>query len=91
MDLEPFIRAARLPGKALHVAMCLHFEVMVQRKKTVTLNNKLLHDCQVSADSKRRALAALEKAGLIRVERYAHATPDVTWLDERPKPKAVDS
>lgn len=89
MNLDQFIRAARLPGRALHVAMCINFEVAVHGSKTIELSNHILTECGVDSDAKRRALAELEKAGLIKVERHRYASPMITWLAKRPRPKAI--
>lgn len=86
IDLEWFGRVAALPGKAsLLVAVALQFEAAVQRQRTVVLTNHLLSEWAVDRSAKRRALAALEKAGLVSVKRRPRNAPKITLLGERPQ------
>jgi hypothetical protein len=59
--------AARLPGKALIVWMCVHHQCRLRRKEEVTLPATLLDKVGVRQMAKLRALRYLEAAGLIAV------------------------
>ena len=74
-------RAARLPGRALHVALALHHQSALKRSATVKLSNKQLAEFGVDRDAKRRGLVALENAGLVIVERKPGRVPMVTIVE----------
>jgi DNA-binding MarR family transcriptional regulator len=74
-------QAARLPGKALHVGIALwHLAGLSRQAGTVSLSATVLRDMGISRTTGYRALAALEKAGLVRVERQSGRLPRVTLL-----------
>ncbi|HKF94008.1 MAG TPA: hypothetical protein VKB96_05275 [Gammaproteobacteria bacterium] len=73
--------AAQLPGKALHVSVVLWFFAGLKKTRIVSLPNKTLRLFGVSRNAKYRALGALEKAGLVVVERPPGRNPLVTLLD----------
>ena len=73
--------AARLPGKALPVALALRYRAGLERKDSVTLPAGLLTAMGVDRFAKARALAALERAGLIKVERRPGRGPVVTLVE----------
>ena len=75
--------AARLPGKALHVAIALWFRAGLTRSGRVPLSNLAVEPFGVERDTKRRALRHLEAEGLISVERPPNASPVVS-LQEVP-------
>jgi hypothetical protein len=78
-------RAARQPGKALHVAIAAWHQAAMARSATVPLSlSDLAGDLGVLRDAARRGLEALEAAGLVRVERCAGRRPLVTILDVSP-------
>ncbi len=80
--LDPLQRAARLPGRALHVYLAIRHRCDLRREPRVTLPATYLQAFGIGKDVKRRALAELETAGLIRVERLAGRTARValvTW------------
>jgi hypothetical protein len=52
------------------------------KSSTFVLSNDYLKRYGVGRDAKRRALARLEKAGVIRIERDGHHAPVVTLLIE---------
>jgi hypothetical protein len=52
------------------------------KSPTFVLSNDYLKRYGVDRDAKRRALARLEKAGVIRIERHGHHAPIVTLLIE---------
>ncbi len=70
--------AAALPGKAMQTAMAIWFLAGVRRSSCVTLTTCLVKKFSVLPDAKRRALKALEKAGLIQVDRGRGRNPIVT-------------
>jgi hypothetical protein len=73
-------RACRLRGKALAVAMALWFKAGAQRNTpTVVLSGALLKRFGVtSRKAGYHGLAALERAGLVAVERHTGRCPVVT-------------
>jgi hypothetical protein len=74
-------RAARLPGRALHVALAIRHQSALQRGRTVPLPNKQLAAFGVDRDAKRRGLLGLETAGLVIVERKSGCNPIVTIVE----------
>ena len=73
--------AAKQPGHAFHIGIALWHLSFMKRKKTVILSGKLLKDLKVDRFAGYRALTALEKAGLVSVERHRGRCPVVTILD----------
>src|SRR5579859_7437185 len=65
------VRAARLPGKSLVVGLCLWRLSGAKRNETVMLANAELKPFGIDRAAKSRALAALEKAGLITVQHHS--------------------
>ncbi len=74
-------RAARLPGKALHVGIVLWFFAGLKNARTVSLPNNTLRLFDVNRNAKYRALESLEGGRLIAVERHPGRNPLVTLLD----------
>lgn len=74
-------RAARLPGKALHVALALRYLAGLQKTNTVKLGAKALTALGVARDAKYKALMHLQQCSLIAVEQAPGRTPVVTLLD----------
>ena len=72
--------ACSLPGKSLQVSLAIWFKASLTKNGTVLLGNSLLARFGVQPDAKRRALKALEKAGLIKVVRRDNKNPQVTLL-----------
>jgi hypothetical protein len=72
--------AARLPGKALAVALCLWREAGRQGRPVIKLCLRRV-GLGVSEQAARRALQALETAGLVTVERPPGRGLVVTLLD----------
>jgi len=74
--------ASRLRGKApLAVALAIWFEAGRKRSKEVRLTTAILARFGVHRKAKYTALASLEKAGLVRVQRRPRKNPIVTLLD----------
>jgi hypothetical protein len=74
-------QAARLPGKALHLATVVQSLARAQNTKQVALSNLACQVFGIDRNAKYRALAWLNKAGLIAVERKLGRSPIVTILD----------
>jgi hypothetical protein len=74
-------RAAKLPGKALAVALALWFAAGLAKSRTIKLTAASLDRFVVNRYSAYRGLGALERAGLVTVERHAGRCPMVTLLD----------
>jgi len=67
--------AARLPGQALAVTLAIWFRRGIERKDTFPLYPSALRRFGVSRWSGYRALAALEKRGLVSVNRKQGRAP----------------
>jgi hypothetical protein len=63
-----------------YVWVYIHYRVWAEMNRTVPLANRTLAAAGVTRYAKYRALAALERAGLIRVERRGKRGPLVTLL-----------
>jgi hypothetical protein len=74
-------KAARLPGRALHVALAIRHQSDLERSPTVALRNKHCKVFGVGRDTKRRGLADLEMAGLVTVDRKPRRNPVVTIIE----------
>lgn len=80
ISLKWISTAARLPGKALHVALVLKFLEGVTRKQKMPLSNGILRIFGVDRFAKARGLKELEQADLISVARKQGCSPMVTIL-----------
>lgn len=78
LPLDWMHRAARLPGKALHVALTLWYLAGLQKSQTVKLASKPLVAMGVSRDAKYDALTRLTAAGLVTVDQEPGQAPIVT-------------
>jgi hypothetical protein len=74
------IRASELPGKALVLGLCLWRLKGATRKDTVLLSNTELEPFGIDRAAKSRGLAALEKAGLIKLDRKRGRWANITLL-----------
>ena len=74
------VAAARLPGKAIIVGLCLWRLAGAKRDRTVILGNLDLEAFAVDRSTKSRALAALERAGLINIVRQPGRLPTITLV-----------
>jgi len=73
--------AARLPGSALSVGVCLwHLAGLRSTRQDLALSTERLESLSVSRHSKDRALIALAAAGLITVERKRGRSPRVSLV-----------
>ena len=82
--------AARLPGKSLHVAIAVWFTASLNKSATVPLSNLAGLPFGLDRNAKYRALAWLEEAGLIEVERKLGRAPIVTLLGSNNGTKASE-
>jgi hypothetical protein len=80
IPLPWFLRASRLPGKALALAVVARHLARLRRSDTVALTQAFLGEFGISRQAKYRALRALESAGLIAVRRRIKKNPEVTIL-----------
>jgi DNA-binding transcriptional ArsR family regulator len=84
-------RACRLPGKALAVALAVWFEAGRRgRPDDLKLTARIVSRFGVGPDAKSRALAALERAGLVAVVRVVRKNPRVTILRPSDLPALPD-
>jgi DNA-binding transcriptional ArsR family regulator len=74
-------KAAKLPGRALHVALAIRHQSALERSSKVALSNKHCVGLGVDRDAKRRALTVLEAAGLVILERKPGRNPVVTIVE----------
>jgi hypothetical protein len=73
--------AARLPGRSLHVGLCLFIVAVTLRTRIVPLSNVAGTRFGLDRNAKYRGLAWLEKSGLVTVKRKLGRSPMVTILD----------
>jgi DNA-binding transcriptional ArsR family regulator len=73
--------AAKLPGRALHVALAIQHQAALERSSSVALSNKHCSALGVDRDAKRLGLAVLEANGLVIVDRKPGRNPLVTIVD----------
>ena len=85
IPLDNIAVASRLPGQALAVFLAIHHRVALTRNAVVTLPKRLLNEFGVTKDVKARALHALEKADLVRVERRSGRAPTITIISKGDK------
>lgn len=87
LPFEWMSTAGRLPGRALHVGLGLWYLVGLQRMETVVASYRVLAQFGVNRYAAYRALAVLERAGLISVIRGPGRSPRVTLLQNCVKPR----
>jgi len=76
-------KAARLPGKVLHVARALRYlSGLAKTTSGIKMQSRVLSLFGVSHQSYNRGLKQLETAGLVTVERRQGQRPTVSILDE---------
>lgn len=89
-------RAAELPGRALAVAICLALEAPSWSPSPAPVPHRRLRVCGVDRFAARRALRALQEAGLVRLRGLGRGMtvellddplePEQTATAERPSP-----
>lgn len=73
-------RAAQLPGRALHVGVLLWFQHGMAGADRVRVRTSTLRSFGIDRYAEYRGLTALERDGLVRVERAPGRRPFVTIL-----------
>jgi DNA-binding transcriptional ArsR family regulator len=93
VDVSWVCQASRLGVKALLVGLALWHIKGLRRADTFIVSNLMLQEWGVRPDAKSRALRALERAGLIRVERLGKRSPRVALIVRAPvrEPNATES
>jgi hypothetical protein len=74
-------QAARMPGKAFHVAIVVWFLAGIKLRRKIALSGSALRGLGVNRHSGYRGLKALEMAGLVSVSRHPGRNSMVTILD----------
>ena len=74
------LRARRLGVTALLVGLALWHIKGLRKTDTFIVSNLILQEWDIQPDAKRRALRALERAGLVRIERRGKRSPQVTLV-----------
>ena len=80
IDVSWVCQASRLGVKALLVGLALWHLKALRRDNSFLVSNLMLEEWGIQPDAKRRALGALEKAGLIAIERRGKRSPRVTLI-----------
>ena len=80
VDVSWVCKASRLGVKALLVGLALWHLRGLRKADTFVVSNIMLRDWGVQQDAKRRALRALQKIGLIKIERLGKRSPQVTLV-----------
>lgn len=88
IEMSWLARAARQPGRALHVGIAVWYRVGLKKTRTIALNLSRMSDFGLDRFAARRGLAALERAGLVAVTRAAGRNPVITVLDASEEPDA---
>ena len=83
-------RAARLPGRALHIALALWFKAGAAKTRMVPLSYEELAELGCKRETARRGLGKLEGEGLVSVDRHPGRCPRVTILEARETPHSDD-
>lgn len=84
--------AAALPGRALAVALVVWHLVGLKKCQTVKLAPSKIRSLGLSPRVARRGLNALERAGLVAVDRHRGRSANVTVLDApQPDPSRSDA
>jgi DNA-binding transcriptional ArsR family regulator len=80
VDVSWVCQAGHLGIKALLVGLALWHLKGLRKADTFIVSNLMVQDWGIQPDAKSRALRALEKAGLIRIERRGKRSPRVTLV-----------
>ena len=91
LDFVWLSEARKLGVTALWVGLSLWFLRGLRRSNSFIVSNLMMQEWGVQPDAKARALRALEKAGLITVERRGKRSPQVTLVVGNPVEQRRDS
>jgi DNA-binding transcriptional ArsR family regulator len=80
VDVSWVCLASQIGVKALLVGLALWHIKGLRKTDTFIISNLMLREWGIAPDAKSRALRALEKAGLIRIERRGKRSPRVTLI-----------
>jgi DNA-binding transcriptional ArsR family regulator len=80
IDVSWVCQASRLGVKALLVGLALWHLKGLRRDNSFLVSNLMLQEWGIQPDAKTRALRALEKAGLITIDRRGKRSPRVTLI-----------
>jgi hypothetical protein len=80
IDVSWVCQASRLGVKALLVGLALWHLKGLRHTATFIVSNLMIRDWGIEPDAKWRALRALEKAGLVTIERRGKRSPLVTLV-----------
>ena len=83
--------AARLPGRALHVAVAIRLFVGMKKTSRIALSVSWLAELGLSRHAAYRGLIALESRGLVSVDRHRGRKPVVTVIEIGSNGAAVSS
>lgn len=89
LQVQWLLQARLLGVTALSVGLCLWYLRGLRASDSVILSNITMREWSVSPDAKARALRALEKAGLVTIERRGKRSPLVTILTLQEAEKKV--
>lgn len=84
IDWEWISAAAKLPGKALHVAIAISMCEAINKKTMFRLSRKWLNDLGVGRSATYRALHQLERLEIIKVERSKGRLPIINVIRQIP-------
>ena len=90
IDFDWLARAARLPGKTLHVACAIWFVVSLHRTPTIRLAPYALRHFGVSRDCCYDSLRRLAKAELIVHSACRGRLPRLTVIDRQARPLEIN-
>jgi DNA-binding transcriptional ArsR family regulator len=80
VDVSWVCQASRLGVKALLLGLALWHIRGLRKADTFIVSNLLLQEWGIQPDAKRRALRALERAGLVNIEGRGKRSPRVTLV-----------
>ena len=89
VDVLWVVQASRLGVKTLLLGMALWHIKGLRKTDTFIVSNLMLQEWGIRPDAKRRALRALERAGLVKIERRGKRSPQVTLVVRNGTPAAA--
>jgi hypothetical protein len=88
VDVVWLLQARRLGVTALLVGLALWHIKGLRKTDAFIVSNLMLQEWDIQPDAKRRALRALERAGLVKIERRGKRSPQVTLVVSNGTPAA---